>query len=140
MKKLNISNNKLVRKRRKVTALLDNNNKYAHATNFQFDKFVIEDREYSKEEVLEILKKHKAEEDKKYHTCERCGTKYLGNNKFNMINHNLDKKPDNCSAWGYAITPYIRGFKILSTCGDGREINLCDKCIDELINWINQLK
>ena len=41
--------------------------KIAIGTNFQFEKFVIEDREYSNEEVLEILKKHKAEEDKKYH-------------------------------------------------------------------------
>lgn len=105
-------------------------------TNFQFEKFVIEDREYSNEEVLEILKKHKAEEDKKYHKCERCGTKYLGNNLVNMVYCNLDKKPDHNCAWGYALPPYIRGFKILSTCGDGREVKLCDKCVKELVDWL----
>lgn len=110
--------------------------KIAIVTNFQFDKFVIDDREYTKEEVLEILKKHKAEEDKKYHKCERCGARYLENNTFNMVTHNLDKKPDNCCAWGYASTPYIRGFRILSTCGDGREIKLCDDCIFELKRWL----
>lgn len=102
----------------------------------QPDKFVIEDREYSNEEVLEILKKHKAEEDKKYHKCERCGNRYLGNKTFNMVTHNLDEKPDNCCAWGYASTPYIRGFRILSTCGDGREVKLCDDCIFELKRWL----
>lgn len=112
--------------------------KTAIVTNFQFEKFVIEDREYSNEEVLEILKKHKAEEDKKYHKCERCGTRYLENNTFNMVTHILDKKPDNCSAWGYATTPYITGFKILSTCGQGREINLCDDCISELLKWLTE--
>lgn len=53
-----------------------------------------------------------------------------------MVTHNLDEKPDNCSAWGYASTPYIRGFKILSTCGDGREVKLCDDCIFELKRWL----
>jgi hypothetical protein len=110
--------------------------KIAIGTNFQFEKFVIEDREYSNEEVLEILKKHKAEEDKKYHKCERCGTKYLGNNLVNMVDCNLDKKPDHNYACGYASTPYIRGFKILSTCGDGREVKLCDDCILELKRWL----
>lgn len=41
--------------------------KIAIGTNFQFDKFVIDDREYTKEEVLEILKKHKEEEAEKLH-------------------------------------------------------------------------
>lgn len=61
-------------------------------------KFVIEDKEYSNEEVIEILKKHKEEEDKKYHKCEKCGVRYLENNTFNMVTHNLDKKPDSCHA------------------------------------------
>lgn len=51
--------------------------KIAIGTNFQFDKFVIEDREYSNEEVLEILKKHKTEEDKKYHKMDNELLKYL---------------------------------------------------------------
>ncbi len=113
--------------------------KIAIGTNFQFDKFVIEDREYSKEEVFEILKKHKAEEDKKYHKCYRCGKKYLENNRFNMVVNNLEEIiPINQSrAIGYQTTPYIIGFKILSKCGHGRKISLCDDCIDELIKWIN---
>ena len=112
--------------------------KSTYAFNYQFEKFIIEDREYTNEEVFEILKKHKEEEDKKYHKCERCGTRYLQNNTFNMVTHNLDERPDNYSAWGYTLTPYIRGFKILSTCGNGKEIKLCDDCIFELIKWLNE--
>ena len=103
----------------------------------KYIKFIVDGREYSNKEVLEILKKHKEEEDKKYHKCERCGKRYLGNNTFNMVTNNLDNKPDNCKAWGYATTPYIRGFKVLSTCGDGREILLCDVCIAGLKRWLN---
>lgn len=99
--------------------------------------FNIDGEEYNYDKVIEILKKHKAEEDKKYHKCERCGTRYLQNNTFNMVTHNLDEKPDNCSAWGYGSTPYIKGFKILSTCGDGREVKLCDNCIKKLILFLN---
>lgn len=113
-------------------------NKIAIGINYQFDKFVIDDREYSKEEVFEILKKYKEEEDKKYNKCERCGTRYLENKTFNMVTHNLDEKPDSCSAWGYTSTPYIRGFRVLSTCGDGREVKLCDDCIFELKKWLTK--
>lgn len=98
--------------------------------------FNIDGEEYGFDRVIEILKKHKAEEDKKYHKCERCGTRYLQNNTFNMVTHNLDEKSDNCSAWAYGSTPYIRGFKILSTCGDGREVKLCDDCIKKLILFL----
>ena len=111
--------------------------KIAIGTNFQFDKFVIDDREYSNEEVLEILKKHKEEEDKKYHKCYRCSKKYLENNKFNMVNYNLNIEPDNAYAVGYAHPPYIKGFRILSTCGKGKDIGLCDDCINELLKWLN---
>ena len=55
-----------------------------------------------------------------------------------MVTHNLDKKPDSCHAWGYKSTPYIRGFKILSTCGDGKEVKLCDDCLDELVDWLTK--
>ena len=99
--------------------------------------FNIDGEKYNYDKVIEILKKHKAEEDKKYHKCERCGIRYLQNNKFNMVTYNLDEKPDNCSAWGYASIHYIRGFKILSTCGDGREVKLCDDCIKKLILFLN---
>ena len=110
--------------------------KISHADNSSIS-FNIDGEEYNYDKVIEILKKHKAEEDKKYHKCERCGTRYLQNNTFNMVTHNLDEKPDNCSAWAYASTPYIRGFKILSTCGDGREVKLCDDCIKKLILFLN---
>ena len=114
--------------------------KTAISTNWQFDKFIIDDREYNKEEVYEILKKHKEEEDKKYNICERCNKRYLENKTFNMVDCNLEEKLDNCSAWGYTSTPYIRGFKILSTCGHGREIKLCDDCIFELKKWLTKIK
>lgn len=109
--------------------------KTSHANNSSIS-FNIDGEEYNYDKIIEILKKHKAEEDKKYHKCERCGTRYLQNNTFNMVTHNLDEKPDNCSAWAYASTPYIRGFKILSTCGDGREVKLCDDCIKKLILFL----
>ena len=35
--------------------------------------FNIDGEEYNYDKVIEILKKHKAEEDKKYHKCKRCG-------------------------------------------------------------------
>lgn len=104
--------------------------------NFKFEKVVVDGREYGEAEIIEILKKHKEEEDKKYHKCERCGKLYLQNDTHNLVKLNFDKKPDNCSAWGYAVTPYIRGFRMLSTCGDGREVELCDDCIKELQQWL----
>lgn len=112
--------------------------KIAIGTNFQFEKFIIEDREYSKEEVFEILKKHKKEEDKKYSTCHRCGIKYLENKKFNMIFENLendtDLKPG--TAIGYVGTPFITGIQITSKCGHGKKIKLCDNCIKELVLFL----
>lgn len=100
----------------------------------------IEDREYTETEILDILKKHKEEEDKKYPKCYKCGKKYLENNRFNMVSNNLEQiMPVNKSyAVGYQTTPYITGFKILSKSGQGREINLCDDCIFELIKWLNE--
>lgn len=113
---------------------------YAQSFNWQFDKFVIEDREYSSNEVMEILKKHKAEEDKNFHKCERCGEKYLENISVNMTKENLDEKPKNCSVWGYASTPFITGFKVTAKCGRGREIKLCDNCVKELLNFLKGRK
>ena len=122
--------------------IADKNNttpdKVVTVTNLQFDKFIVDDREYNKEEIFEILKKHKEEEDKKYHRCERCSTRYLQNNTINMVDHSLHKKPDERGAWGYSATPYVIGFKILSACGEGREVKLCDHCILELKKWLNK--
>ena len=102
----------------------------------------IDDRLYEFSEIKEILKRHKIEEDKKYHKCYRCNKRYLENNKFNMVVNNLEQILSNTSAYahGYATTPYITGFKILSTCGQGKEIGLCDDCIEELVNWLNGVK
>jgi hypothetical protein len=102
------------------------------------DKIIIEDREYSEEEILKILKKYKKEEDKKYHKCYRCGNRYLENNRFNMVVNNLEQRICNIYANGYATTPYITGFKILAKCGQGKEIGLCDDCISELIKWLTK--
>lgn len=106
------------------------------------DKIIIEDREYSEEEILKILKEYKKEEDKKYHKCYRCNKRYLENNRLNMVVNNLEQRMSNTSAYatGYATTPYITGFKILSKCGQGKEIGLCDDCISELIKWLNKNK
>lgn len=111
--------------------------KIAIGTNFQFEKIVIEDREYYSEEVLEILKKHKEEEDKKYQTCDICGNKYLENNMYNMCQYDLDENPK-AYAVGYSSTPYIKGIKILSTCGKGKDIKMCDKCISLLVKWLKK--
>lgn len=110
----------------------------------QSDKFVVEDREYSNEEVLEILKKHKAEEDKKYHKCERCGEKYIDNLSINMAKEGLDRERDGhcsawgnyCGAWGYTVTPYLTGLKVTSKCGEGRKIKLCDHCVEDLLKFL----
>ena len=98
--------------------------------------FTIDDRKYSYGEVMEILKKHKEEEDKEYHICDKCGNKYLENNKYNMVRYNLSEEPGPGQVIGYQSTPYISGIKILSNCGDGRKIKLCDKCIKELVDWL----
>ena len=113
----------------------------ARVTNHEFTHVAIDDREYSKEEIIEILKKHKAEEDAKYYHCDRCGKKYLENNKHDLVTNNLNEAPPEgvhgaSYAIGYSATPYIKGFQILSTCGTGRSIKLCDECVGKLIEWI----
>jgi hypothetical protein len=141
MAKITLENKAVDLKAYPYDIVKENNVLYDHDNSINIR---IEDREYTETEIFDILKKHKEEEDKKYHKCERCGKRYLENNTFNMVTYNLDKKPDNCSAWGsawgYETTPYITGFKILSTCGQGREINLCDNCIQSLIEWLNKNK
>lgn len=111
-------------------------NSVAKLCNSQFTHIAIDDREYTKEEIIEILKKHKAEEDAKYHHCDRCGKKYLGNNEHHLVINNLYDVPPEGVAMGYSATPYIKGFQILSTCGTGRSIKLCDECVGKLIEWI----
>ena len=102
--------------------------------------FVVGDKSYSIDEITEILKKHKEEEDKKYQTCDICENKYLENNKYNMCEYDLDEKPiePNAYAFGYASTPYIKGIKILSTCGSGKDIKMCDKCVSLLLEWLGK--
>lgn len=100
--------------------------------------FVVGDKSYSIDEITEILKNHKEEEDKKYQTCDICGNKYLENNTYNMCKYALDEKPINpeCYAIGYTSTPYIKGIKILSTCGSGKDIKMCDKCVSKILDII----
>ena len=114
--------------------------KIAICANFQSDKYIIDDREYTKDEVLNILKRHKEEEDKKYNRCFRCKNKYLNNTEVNMVKHHLHESSINniAYAYGYATTPYIIGFKVLSTCGNGKDVKLCDNCIKELISWLGE--
>ena len=100
----------------------------------------IYNRNYSVGEILEILKKHKKEEDSKYIECYCCGNKYSENKLFNIIHENLeddtDLKPGTCI--GYQGTPFITGIQILSTCGTGKKIKLCDNCIKKLIKLIHE--
>ena len=57
-----------------------------------------------------------------------------------MCRYDLDEKPINPEAYafGYSSTPYIKGIKILSTCGGGKEIKMCDKCISLLVEWLKK--
>lgn len=100
----------------------------------------IEGKSYSIEEIMEILKKHKKEEDAKYINCDRCGIKYLENTQYNMVCEQLDKEVEPDMVIGYQSTPYINGIQILSTCGNGRKLKLCDKCVGKFIIWLNDWK
>lgn len=100
----------------------------------------IEGKDYSIKEIVEILKKHKKEEDAKYIECDRCGIKYLENTQYNMVCEQLDKEVEPGQTVGYQSTPYITGIQILSTCGNGRKLKLCDKCIGKFITWLNAWK
>ena len=121
-------------------------NNVTYVSNFQFEEVTIGDRVYPKEEVFEILKKHKEEEDSKKKTCFRCKINFLKNEKVNMIDKNLGPANSSSmnndlnfsSAFGYSISPYISGIQIQSTCGNGAEIWLCDNCIEELVNWLDK--
>lgn len=114
---------------------MENSNKIKN----EFNIFTVEGRAYAYDEIMEILKAHKKEEDSKYHICDRCGERFLENKEHNMVECNLDIVPEPGSAIGYMHTPYIEGFRIISTCGNGRDIKLCDKCIAELLIWIKNI-
>lgn len=96
----------------------------------------IDDTKYSLEEIVEILKKHKEEEDKKYIECDRCGVKYLENIQWNMAREQLGEEVKPGQAIMYQSTPYINGIQIQSTCGAGKKLKLCDNCISKLISWL----
>ena len=99
----------------------------------------IEGKNYPIKEIIKIVKKHEEEEDKKYSKCFRCNNKYLENKLFNMVDENLneDVELEYGQVIGYQIPPIITGVEIMSTCGKGKKIGLCDDCIGELINWFN---
>ena len=104
---------------------------------------VIGERMYNNDEIMEILQKHKEEEDKRYQACQRCGDRYLENKAHDMVECGLHENPVvnggyACGATAYSSTPYITGIKILSTCGHGREVKMCDRCIDELVRFLGR--
>lgn len=99
---------------------------------------VVNGKQYSMYELSEIIKKYEEEEDKKYKTCYRCGKKYLNNSKYNMVIENLDpiENHGTSMAFGYQSTPYISGITINAGPYKGREIEMCDDCIDMLKVWL----
>ena len=116
-------------------------NKVTHTdstNNSGISSLTINDKVYTYKELSEILKKHEVEEDKKYTKCDRCGNKYLENTMHDMVdnylNEELEHRPG--TAWGYSIRPIITGFQINSTCGNGKKVKLCDNCLFELIDWL----
>lgn len=100
---------------------------------------VVNGQEFTLNELLEIVAKYQEQENKKYITCDRCKNKYIKNNAVNMCDVGLQQVMSESSAWGYAITPYISGLTINSTCGDGRKIHLCDECVRELVEWLGKV-
>ena len=69
--------------------------------------------------------------------CDKCKITYEKNKKFNMINQDLGPEVKSGQAIGYLTHPIIDGIIISSTCGTGKKIDLCDNCICELLNFLN---
>ena len=111
-----------------------------HNRDFKFSNasMIIDGKEYDMNKIIEILKKYQKDEEIEYFKCDRCGIEYETNTKVNMVSVNLGEEPEPGYAIGYLSTPYIKGFKIQSTCGNGKEIKLCDHCVLELVEWINK--
>ena len=70
--------------------------------------------------------------------CDRCGNIYEKNNKHNLESNHLGQVHDTaCSTYGYSSEPFITGLTINSTHGQGKKLDLCDKCNGLLIDFLN---
>lgn len=121
----------------------DNEKVYAYGDGSgRIENFVIDGRKYDIREIYDILREHKAKEDAdpELIVCERCGKKYKDNSKVNMVSANLEEDVKPGQAIGYMTTPFINGIQILSTCGRGAKIKMCDDCIEELVSWLFEIK
>ena len=70
--------------------------------------------------------------------CDRCKITYKNNKKFNMVDEGFGQEPEPGQAIGYMNPPIIDGIIVSSTCGTGKKIDLCDNCISELFNFLNE--
>lgn len=70
--------------------------------------------------------------------CDRCGDIYEKNNKHNLESNHLGQVHDTaCTTFGYSSEPFITGLTINSTHGQGKKLDLCDKCTGLLIDFLN---
>ena len=70
--------------------------------------------------------------------CDRCKKIYEKNTKNNLVENNLNKELDSYRTVGYSTEPIINGLTINSTCGNGKKIDLCDDCVDELLIFLKE--
>ena len=91
--------------------------------------------------IVEIVRKHKKEEDAKLKTCYRCGKKYRENKTFSIAKFNLDETSDKPgTVVGYASVPYLSGIKALSGNIQGKELDMCDFCNHSFLIWLDDFK
>lgn len=71
--------------------------------------------------------------------CDRCGNIYEKNNKHNLESNHLGQVHDTActTTFGYSSEPFITGLTINSTHGQGKKLDLCDKCNGLLIDFLN---
>lgn len=89
------------------------------------DGIVINGKKISVDELLSILLEHYAPQVEEV-TCERCGATYVENNL-------IDAKTTNLATSNHS---YVKGIQLIGTEGMGRNIYLCDHCIEELFGWL----
>jgi len=102
---------------------------------------IIDGVDYSLDDITKFVRKYNAEEAAKLKTCHRCGMKYKENDQFSLVKYKLHQECDEPGAFvGYESTPYISGVKVLSTCGQGKELGFCDSCLYSFISWLDDFK